>query len=153
MPDELAAVIARFKRRLDWARNELQRLSAIKLKKGGLDPEDKAHERRCEKVIGRLKGTHARPRGSAQGGPDDSETMGALAREGFLPGYGLESGSLIGTAEPPRMWSGMWVRCPRPIWSRTVIQVPEWERSSGRMGWRRNTTACFADRREFVISK
>ena len=107
MPTELAAVIARFKRRLDWARSELQRLSAIKLKKGGLDPEDKAHERRCEKVIGRLKGTHARPRGSAQGGPNESETMGALAREGFLPGYGLESGSLIGTAEPPRMTQGL----------------------------------------------
>jgi len=33
--------------------------------------------------------------------------MGALAREGFLPGYGLESGSLVGTAEPPRMTQGL----------------------------------------------
>jgi hypothetical protein len=33
--------------------------------------------------------------------------MGALAREGFLPGYGLESGSVIGTAEPPRMTQGL----------------------------------------------
>jgi SOS-response transcriptional repressor LexA len=107
MPDELAAVLGRFKRRLDWARGELRRLSKIKHETGGLDPEDKAHERRCEKVIGRLKGTHARARGAAQGGPDDSETMGALAREGFLPGYGLESGSLIGTAEPPRMTKGL----------------------------------------------
>jgi len=107
MPGRLEEVLRRFKRRLDWARGELQRLSVVKLKTGGLDPEDKAHERRCEKVIGRLKGTHARARGSAQGGPDDSETMGALAREGFLPGYGLESGSLIGTAEPPRMTQGL----------------------------------------------
>ena len=37
----------------------------------------------------------------------DSETMGALAREGFLPGYGLESGSIIGTCEPPRMTEGL----------------------------------------------
>lgn len=107
MPGELLAVIQRFKRRLDWALGELRRLSDVKVKKGGLDPEDKAHERRCEKVIGRLKGTYSRIRGSAQGGPDDSETMGALAREGFLPGYGLESGSLVGTAEPPRLTQGL----------------------------------------------
>lgn len=107
MPASLHAVLQRFKRRLDWALGELQKLSAVKLKKGSLDPEDKAHERRCEKVIERLKGTYARARGKAQGGPDDSETMGALAREGFLPGYGLESGSVIGTAEPPRMTQGL----------------------------------------------
>lgn len=107
MPNSLAAVLQRFKRRLDWALGELRRLSAIKLKKGDLDPEDKAHERRCEKVIQRLKGTYTRGRGSAQGGPEDSDTMGALAREGFLPGYGLESGSIVGIAEPPRMTWGL----------------------------------------------
>lgn len=107
MPASLQTVLQRFKRRLDWALGELQRLGTVKLKKGDLDPEDKAHERRCEKVIARLKGTYARSRGNAQGGPDDSETMGALARDGFLPGYGLESGSLIGTAEPPRMAQGL----------------------------------------------
>jgi len=107
MPSSLQAVLKRFERRLKWALGELRRLAAIKLKKGDLDPEDKAHERRCEKVIMRLKGTWKRSRGSAQGGPGDSETMGALAREGFLPGYGLESGSIIGTAEPPRMTQGL----------------------------------------------
>ena len=105
--EALQAVIKRFARRLKWALSELKRLSAIKHKKGDLDPEDKAHERRCEKVIMRLKGTWKRKRGSAQGGPGDSETMGALSREGFLPGYGLESGSIIGTAEPPRMTDGL----------------------------------------------
>lgn len=107
LPDSLRAVLERFKRRLDWALGELRRLSDIKVKCGDLDPEDKSHERRCEKVIARLKGTYSRARGSAQGGPDDSETMGALAREGFLPGYGLESGSVVGTAEPPRMTQGL----------------------------------------------
>lgn len=107
LPASLGAVLSRFKRRLDWALGELRRLSSVKLKRGDLDPEDKAHERRCEKVIARLKGTYSRARGKAQGGPDDSETMGALAREGFLPGYGLESGSLVGTAEPPRMTQGL----------------------------------------------
>ena len=107
MPASLQAVLKRFERRLRWALAELGKLSAIKLKKGDLDPEDKAHELRCEKVIKRLKGTWTRTRGKAQGGPDDSETMGALAREGFLPGYGLESGSIVGTAEPPRMTEGL----------------------------------------------
>src|SRR5690606_15617433 len=100
-------VLKRFKRRLDWALGELRRLGSSKLKKGDLDTEDKAHERRCEKVIARLKGTYERSRSKAQGGPDDSDTMGALAREGFLPGYGLESGSVVGTAEPPRMTQGL----------------------------------------------
>ena len=107
MTSALQSVLKRFKRRLDWALGELRRLSSVKLTKGDLDPEDKAHERRCEKVIARLKGTYSRGRGKAQGGPNDSETMGALAREGFLPGYGLESGSLVGTAEPPRMTQGL----------------------------------------------
>jgi SOS-response transcriptional repressor LexA len=108
MPASLQAVLKRFKRRLDWARGELHRLAAVKVKRGDLDPEDKAHERRCEKVIARLKGSLYSPsRRKAQGGPDDSETMGALAREGFLPGYGLEAGSVIGTAEPPRMTQGL----------------------------------------------
>ncbi len=107
MPDSLQAVLKRFKRRLDWALGELRRLGQVKLKQGDLDPEDKAHERRCEKVIARLKGTYSRSRDKSQGGPGDSETMGALAREGFLPGYGLESGSIVGTAEPPRMTQGL----------------------------------------------
>lgn len=107
MPASLRAVLRRFKRRLDWAVGEIQRLAAIKHRKGTLDPEDKAHERRCEKIIARFKGTANYRRRSAQGGPEDSETMAALAREGFLPGYGLESGSIVGTAEPPRMTDGL----------------------------------------------
>ncbi len=103
MARSLQEVLRRFKRRLDWALGELRKLGALKAKMGVLDREDKSHEYRCEKVIARLKGTAARSHGSSQGGPDDSDTMSALAREGFLPGYGLESGSIIGTAEPPRM--------------------------------------------------
>jgi DEAD/DEAH box helicase/Helicase conserved C-terminal domain/Domain of unknown function (DUF1998)/Peptidase S24-like len=103
----LQVVLKRFKRRLDWARGELARLATEEAKKGVLDPEDQAHRRRCQRVISRLKGTAQRRRGDAQGGVMDSESMGALAREGFLPGYGLESGSIIGTCEPPRMTEGL----------------------------------------------
>jgi hypothetical protein len=103
----LEAVLKRFKRRLDWARSELSRLADEEARKGVLDPEDQAHRRRCQRVISRLKGTARRRRGDAQGGMMDSETMGALSREGFLPGYGLESGSIVGTCEPPRMTDGL----------------------------------------------
>jgi hypothetical protein len=107
MPSSLQAVLNRFKRRLDWARSELSALHTKQQRQGDLDPEDTAHERRCKKIIARLKGTQPRSRSQAQGGPDDSDTFGALAREGFLPGYGLESGSIIGSAEPPRMTQGL----------------------------------------------
>jgi hypothetical protein len=107
MADALAEVLKRFKRRLDWARGELARLAQEEEHKGVLDPEDQAHRRRCQRVIERLKGQAMRTPSQAQGGPDDSDTMGALAREGFLPGYGLESGSIVGTAEPPRMTHGL----------------------------------------------
>jgi hypothetical protein len=107
LAETLAAVLQRFKRRLDWARGELTRLAQEEAHKGVLDPEDQAHRRRCQRVIERLKGQMMRTRSQAQGGADDSDTMGALAREGFLPGYGLESGSIVGTAEPPRMTYGL----------------------------------------------
>ena len=107
MADSLTEVLRRFKRRLDWARGELARLAQEEAHKGVLDPEDQAHRRRCQRVIERLKGQATRTRSQAQGGGNDSDTMGALAREGFLPGYGLEAGSIIGTAEPPRMTYGL----------------------------------------------
>jgi hypothetical protein len=107
MARALSEVLTRFKRRLGWARGELARLAREEAQKGVLDPEDQAHRRRCQRVIERLKGQAQRTRAQAQGGGDDSDTMGALAREGFLPGYGLESGSVIGTAEPPRMTQGL----------------------------------------------
>lgn len=107
MAQSLATVLRRFKRRLDWAMGELRRLASQEQSVGALDPEDGAHRRRCERLVKRLKGMAQPTLAQAQGGPDDSNTMGALAREGFLPGYGLESGSIVGTAEPPRMTQGL----------------------------------------------
>lgn len=107
MADSLAEVLRRFKRRLDWASGELRRLAKEEAQKGVLDREDDAHRRRCQRVIERLKGQAVRSRSQSQGGGDDSDTMGSLAREGYLPGYGLEAGNIIGTAEPPRMTYGL----------------------------------------------
>jgi hypothetical protein len=107
MPTTLADILGRFKKRLDWARRELTKLADREAEKGALDPEDQAHRRRCQRIVERFKGRGQRDRTQAQGGGDDSDTMGALAREGFLPSYGLEAGSIRGSAEPPRMTHGL----------------------------------------------
>jgi hypothetical protein len=115
MAAQLQEVLKRFKRRLDWARGELARLARREEQSGSLDPEDSAHRYRCTRLVERFKGQAFRRRGQAQGGLDDSDTMGALAREGFFPGYGLESGSIVATAEPPRMAQGIdEFELPRP---------------------------------------
>ena len=93
----LEEVLARLGRRLRWALEQIKRLSAVCAVQGDLDPEDEALFRRCDAVVKRLKGTARRGRREAEG-YDDVNTFGVLAAEGFLPGYGLEVGSVLGTA-------------------------------------------------------
>lgn len=47
-----------------------------------------------------MKGTATRKRGDAEG-IDDTDTFGVLALEGFLPGYGLDTGSVAATYSAP----------------------------------------------------
>ena len=110
----LAEVITRLRRRLRWALNQIKRLNALREKHGDLEPGDDALFRRCDRLVKRLKGTARRTRREAEG-HDDVNTFGALAAEGFLPGYGLESGSILGTAEIPFWRTGaMTFSLPRP---------------------------------------
>ena len=112
--DGLKEVIARLERRLKWAMAQIKRLNAIQEKQGSLEGEDEALRRRCEAVVKRLKGTERRRRREAEG-YDDVNTFGVLAAEGFLPGYGLEVGSVLGTAEIPFWRTGaMEFTLPRP---------------------------------------
>lgn len=99
MPGRLAAVIARLWARLQWALELKRRLNRNEEQRGALDAEEKALRRRCDAVIEKLKGGD---RNNAAEGPDEINTFAALANEGFLPGYGLDRGSIIGTAEMPR---------------------------------------------------
>jgi hypothetical protein len=99
VPD-LEAVIARLARRLKWALGEIKRLNQIREQRGDLDQEDESLFRRCDALVKRLKGTARRARREAEG-YDDVNTFGMLAAEGFLPGYGLETGSVLATAEIP----------------------------------------------------
>ena len=96
----LEEVIARLGRRLRWAMEQIRRLNAVREKQGDLEPEDDALFKRCDALVKRLKGTARRTRREAEG-YDDVNTFGVLAAEGFLPGYGLEVGSVLGTAEIP----------------------------------------------------
>ncbi len=93
MTDELDAVLTRLRKRLQWAFREIQRLNKVRHKEGTLD-----YHRRQEAE-----------------GIDDINTWGVLAAEGFLPGYGLDSGQIIGMAEVPYWQLGsMDFSLPRP---------------------------------------
>ena len=112
--DRLEAVVARLRRRLRWALNQIRRLNERRVRQGTLDAEDEALFRRCDKLVKRLKGTIRRSRTRAEG-HDDFNTFNVLAAEGFLPGYGLEAGSVIGGAEIPFWRMGaMDFSLPRP---------------------------------------
>ena len=98
--DSLEDVVARLRRRLRWAMEQIRRLNVRRESQGTLDPEDEALFRRCDRLVKRLKGTTRRSRSDAQG-HDDFNTFNVLAAEGFLPGYGLEAGAVVGWAEIP----------------------------------------------------
>ncbi len=99
--DELDRVIRRLRKRLDWALTQLERLEDVRKKKGTLDPAEDALRRRCDRLVKRLKGIKRRKDREAEG-YDDTYTMGVLAAEGFLPGYGLDSGAVAGFHQAPR---------------------------------------------------
>lgn len=97
---ELETTIGHVWRRLQWAMRQKDRLAAISSQKGTLDPEEKALFDRCDTLIRRLKGFQQRQRSEAQG-VDDTNTYAVLAAEGFLPGYGLDTGAISGEFRIP----------------------------------------------------
>ena len=111
--DHLESVVSRLRRRLRWAMDQITRLDERRERQGALDPEDEALFRRCDRFVKRLKGQERR-RSQAEG-HDDSNTFNVLAAEGFLPGYGLEVGTVTGWAEIPFWHTGARdFRLPRP---------------------------------------
>ena len=112
--DNLERVVARLRSRLQWAMRQIARLNALRERRGTLEPDDEALFRRCDRLVKRLKGTDRRSRRQAEG-HDDVNTFSVLAAEGFLPGYGLEVGSVVGWAEIPFWRTGaMDFSLPRP---------------------------------------
>ena len=111
--DELEGVVMRLRHRLRWALDQIRRLNQRREREGTLEPADEALFRRCDNLVKRLKGT-SRRRSQAEG-HDDFNTFNMLAAEGFLPGYGLEVGSVVGWADIPFWQTGaMDFSLPRP---------------------------------------
>ena len=98
-PDKLKEVVERLHRRLRWAREQIRRLNHLRDRHGTLEGEDQALFRRCEQLVKRLKGRHSGH--SHAEGHDSSITFSVLAAEGFLPGYGLETGYVVAWATIP----------------------------------------------------
>ena len=111
--EELETVVLRLRHRLRWALEQIRRLNRRREQQGTLEPADEALFRRCDNLVKRLKGT-SRRRSHAEG-HDDFNTFNMLAAEGFLPGYGLEVGSVVGWADIPFWQTGaMDFSLPRP---------------------------------------
>lgn len=106
LPGELARVIARLKRRLDWALEQMRRLEEARRSRGTLDADEDALMARCDRLIKKLKGIERRRRREAEGF-DDTNTYAVLAAEGFLPGYGLDTGGVVGLHQAPRYGSDL----------------------------------------------
>ncbi len=95
--DELLDVLDLLWNRLRWALDQLRRLDDERRHKGTLEPEQDSLHHRCDKFVKKLKGLATRKQREAEG-HDDTNTYAVLASEGFLPGYGLETGSVRGWA-------------------------------------------------------
>jgi len=105
MTHALTEVIQRIWRRLQWALSQMRRLDDSRRVQGTLTSEDDAFYRRCDQLVKRLKGEQSRARSESEG-MDDVYTYAVLAMEGFLPGYGLDRGSILGTALASRIGTG-----------------------------------------------
>ena len=104
LTDELQTVIKRLFQRLQWALGQLERLRKVAEAKGAMDPDEEALRSRCERLVKKLKG-EARRRANQAEGIDETNTYGVLAAEGFLPGYGLDTGAVSITHIAPRFGS------------------------------------------------
>jgi len=103
---ELYRVIERLAKRLRWAHDQMTRLEQARQQKGTLDADEDALHRRCDRLIKKLKGVQKRRAREAEG-YDDTNTYAVLAAEGFLPGYGLETGHVVGSHITPRSEAGI----------------------------------------------
>ena len=112
---QLRAVMVRLQRRLSWAHQTVTRLNQLQANTGTLEPGDEAIRRRCERYIKRIKGELKKKKSEGEG-RDETITYNVLALEGFLPGYGLERGTILGTAEIPfwESWDAGELYLPRP---------------------------------------
>ncbi|MBK7923176.1 MAG: DUF1998 domain-containing protein [Gemmatimonadetes bacterium] len=110
----LERVIKTLRRRLQWAQSQMGRLDQERQSRGTLEPDEDSLYKRCERLVRRLKGTET-GRWTDTEGFDESTTFGVLATEGYLPGYGLDTGAIRGTMMlPPGLGGQGDFDLPRP---------------------------------------
>lgn len=97
---QLESVLVRLSRRLKWALGQMARLDGIRRAKGTLGPEEDALYGRCDRLVKKLKGVQRRQRREAEGF-DDTYTYSVLSAEGFLPGYSLDTGTVLAFHQAP----------------------------------------------------
>lgn len=95
--DELQQIIELIWSRLQWHVSQLGRLREQEEKQGALSDEETAFRERCRRYVNKIKGNGG-PSRSAGAGFDDTNIYAVLAAEGWLPGYGLDTGSIVGSA-------------------------------------------------------
>ncbi len=94
--EELQRQINHLFERVQWATTQLNKLSNKAGIEGFLsDPMDKAIRKRLEQYLDALKGPLL-GKIDPQSLSEESLTLSYLAAEGFLPGYGLDTGSVLG---------------------------------------------------------
>jgi hypothetical protein len=101
MTADLEAVLQRLSTRLRWALAQMRTLDTRRAGQGTLSPEDDAIYKRHDRFVKRMKGQASKRKAESEG-YDDTYTYAVLAAEGFLPGYGLDGGNVIGTFETER---------------------------------------------------
>ena len=111
---KLQEAVKTLKKRLEWALDQIGRLEERRRTRGTLEPDEDALFQRCDRLVKRYKGMSKRGKGQTEGF-DDINTYAVLGAEGFLPGYGLEVGAIVGTANVPRHLLGVRdFELPRP---------------------------------------
>jgi ATP-dependent helicase YprA (DUF1998 family) len=94
MANALTETVRRLRERIAWAQRELQRISSVFNDTALYDPLDRVIESRLKRFLSQM-----RPSGQMQNADaisEESFTLSYLALEGFLPGYGLDTGSILG---------------------------------------------------------
>lgn len=109
---QLGKVVSRLNKRVKWAMTQLHKLNNISMSLNKvLENDEKALRQRCEKIIEKLKDETS----------SENYTYNVLSLEGFLPGYGMDTGTILGTAYSDRS-KKKFLELPRP----TAIALREY---------------------------
>jgi ATP-dependent helicase YprA (DUF1998 family) len=94
MAEALTDTVRRLRERVAWAQRELKRINDTFNDSALFDPLDKVIKYRLERFLSQMR-PGAQPQ-NTEAISEEAYTLSYLALEGFLPGYGLDTGSILG---------------------------------------------------------